>query len=251
VAESIRSCCTIHRDGVSPARFVHRALPDDTFASSIKLKTFGDGTRSIAHFYRHIEIYPCLDPSAVLATLEQPLQSTNSQTVFLGGSGKVKITAILHRRVWVAGQRCYLKISINNHSTKKIKSLALTLNRNVTVFQPNPDLDPISSPKRWGSDMLDTDGILPRSASEAGELAAFEVEDYDACQTSTSRKQVAECTLELGQKGERGCVTAKGWWTGVEAGASVELSHFILIPVRLNNSPFFISYMLNLSHYIA
>lgn len=60
---------------------------------------------------------------------------------------------------------------------------------------------------------------------------AEEDADIDACETSTNKKEVAQCTLEMGQKGERGCVTAKGFWTGVDPGGYVELSHFLQVPV--------------------
>ncbi|KAG8911890.1 hypothetical protein FRC01_005425, partial [Tulasnella sp. 417] len=87
----------------------------------------------------------------------------------------------------------------------KVKTLTFTLVRTTTRFQPKAELDARS----------------PLAGEDA---------DIDACETSTSKKEVAQCTLEMGQKGERGCVTAKGFWTGVEPGGLVELSHFIQVP---------------------
>lgn len=58
--------------------------------------------------------------------------------------------------------------------------------------------------------------------------------DPDACSTSTSRKKISEETLEMGQKGSKGFVTARGWWTGVEPGGSVDFSHYMSLPVSLN-----------------
>lgn len=171
----------------------------------MKLKEPGSPTRSIAHFYRNVEIHPFLGP-AILAAATEPLTTTNSQGLFMGGSGKLRLTVTLHRRVWVSGQRCYVHIAIHNETTKKVKTLTLTLTRTMTLFQPRADLDTASAKS-------------PGSA------------DIDACQTSTTKKEVAQCTLEMGQKGEKGCVTAKGFWTGVQGGSSVELSHFITVPV--------------------
>jgi hypothetical protein len=54
----------------------------------------------------------------------------------------------------------------------------------------------------------------------------------DACQTTTSSKQVMECTLEMGQRGAKGHASAKGWWTGVGPGERLDFSHFISLPVR-------------------
>ncbi|KAG8927605.1 hypothetical protein FRC01_007180 [Tulasnella sp. 417] len=171
---------------------------------SIKIKDQGSPVKSIAHFYRHVEIYPFLG-QAVLSPADQPLRTSTAQTLFMGGSGKLQIAATLHRRIWVAGQRCYVHVTLNNQTTKKVKTLTFTLVRTTTMFQPKAELDARS----------------PLAGEDA---------DIDACETSTSKKEVAQCTLEMGQKGERGCVTAKGFWTGVEPGGLVELSHFLQVP---------------------
>ncbi|KAG8881138.1 hypothetical protein FRB97_009834 [Tulasnella sp. 331] len=171
---------------------------------SIKLTDPNSPVRSIAHFYRNVEIYPYLGPQ-ILAPSEEPLKTQASQGLFMGGSGKVRLTVTLHRRIWVAGQRCYAHIAINNETTKKVKTLTLMLTRTMTTFQPKVELDTASA----------------RSPGSA---------DIDACETSTSKKEVATCTLDMGQKGEKGCVTAKGFWTGVQGGSVVELSHFIMVP---------------------
>ncbi|KAG9041145.1 hypothetical protein FS837_012686 [Tulasnella sp. UAMH 9824] len=171
---------------------------------SIKIKDQGSPVKSIAHFYRHVEIYPFLG-QAVLSPADQPLRTSTAQTLFMGGSGKLQVAAMLHRRTWVAGQRCYVHVALNNETTKKVKTLTFTLIRTTTMFQPKAELDARS----------------PLAGEDA---------DIDACETSTSKKEVAQCTLEMGQKGERGCVTAKGFWTGVEPSGFVELSHFIQVP---------------------
>lgn len=180
-------------------------LAENVF-SSIKLKDPNSPARSIAHFYRNVEIYPYLGPQ-ILAPSEEPLNTNTSQGIFMGGPGKLRLAATLHRRIWVAGQRCYAHITINNETTKKVKTLTLTVTRTMTTFQPRLELDTASA----------------RSPGSA---------DMDACETSTSKKEVATCTLDMGQKGEKGCVTAKGFWTGVQGGSVVELSHFIMLPVR-------------------
>ncbi|KAG8901856.1 hypothetical protein FRB99_005033 [Tulasnella sp. 403] len=171
---------------------------------SVKIKDPTVATTSIAHFYRNIEVHPFLGQS-ILAPSEQPLRTANAQSLFMGGSGKLQLTATLHRHVWVAGQRCYVHVDIKNDTSKKVKTLTLTLCRTTTLFQPRSDLD----------------ASVARSPGSA---------DIDACETSTTKKDVAQCTLEMGQKGEKGYVTAKGFWTGVDPNSVVELSHFLLIP---------------------
>jgi hypothetical protein len=96
-------------------------------------------------------------------------------------------------------------------TVKQIKSLTLSLVRTTTIFRPRPYLDAGS-----GYDGTSPDGDI----------------DADACHTQTTRKKVAESTLEMGKKGSKG-VTAKGNWMGVEGGQSADFSHFLLVPVSL------------------
>ncbi|CAO1631190.1 unnamed protein product [Jaminaea pallidilutea] len=171
---------------------------------SIKLKDTNGGGRSIAHFYRHVELFPYLNPAVVLSSAPRPTQASGEKGLFLGGSGKVKVTASLHRPTWIAGQRVYVNVSVNNATTKRISSATFTLIRTVTLFRPRPEL-----------------GVG---------AATDEIVDADACSTTTTRKKVTEEVLELGQKGSKGFVTAKGWWTGVEAGGNLDFSHHLAIP---------------------
>ena len=102
-------------------------------------------------------------------------------------------------------------MTAQQHFHVQIKTLTLTLLRTTTVFRPRP----------W----LNTgDGHDPDNPNE------LDV-DADACQTQTTRKKVAETTLEMGKKVNKG-VTAKGSWMGVSAGETADFSHFLAIPVR-------------------
>lgn len=170
---------------------------------SIKLKDKHGGNRSIAHFYRHVELYPYLNPAVVLSSAPRPISAEGEKGLFLGGSGKVKLVASLHRATWVAGQRVYINVAVANGTSKKISSASMTLIRTVTLYRPRPELN-----------------------LGAGETTL----DPDACTTSTTRKKVTEEILEMGQKGSRGFVTAKGWWTGVEARTNLDFAHHLAIP---------------------
>lgn len=149
----------------------------------------------------------------------------------MGGSGKVNLSAKMHRGTWVAGQRCYVDVRVENESSKKvrsrlqshicrrltdspstdpqIKTLTLALVRTTTVFRPRPHLNAGS-----GRDPVSGDTDF----------------DADACQTQTTRKKICETTLEMGKKGSKG-VTAKGSWMGVEAGEASDFSHSLQVPV--------------------
>lgn len=97
-------------------KFVHR---------SVKLKSEDGSDRSIAHFYRHVEIFPYFSPAVVLAPALRPLLVTGSKALFMGGNGKVTLTAKMHRGTWVAGQRCYVDVNVENESSKKVRQRAL------------------------------------------------------------------------------------------------------------------------------
>ena len=92
---------------------------------SVKLKSANGANRSIAHFYRHVELYPYLNPAVILSSSSRPVQARASKGLFLGGSGKVHLSASLHRSTWVAGQRVYVNIRIENETSKKVSSVAL------------------------------------------------------------------------------------------------------------------------------
>ncbi|PCH33884.1 E set domain-containing protein, partial [Wolfiporia cocos MD-104 SS10] len=170
---------------------------------SVKVKCSKTGRRSIAHFYRHCEVWPRINPSVVLVPAPRPLQAATSKGLsVLSSNSKVKLTALVHRLTWVAGQRCYVNVHVVNETKKTVKSLTLTLVRTTTLFRPKPFLD-------------------------AGQARTA---DPDACQTNTMHKVVAESILEMAHRGTKGHASAKGWWTGVAPGQELSFSHYILIP---------------------
>ena len=122
----------------------------------------------------------------------------------IGGNNGIQLTASLCRLNWIAGQPCQVKITINNNSKKSIKNLTLGIYRSTIVFKPKVPLENLPENRSTGADL-------------------------DAWQTSATKKQVAESTLVVGERGTRG--HAKGWWTGVDPGKSMTFSHFISIPV--------------------
>ena len=134
----------------------------------------------------------------------------------MGGSGKVHLTASLHRANWVAGQRCYVDVTVKNESGKRINSLILALMRTSTIYRPAS-----------GSEVKGnaTDGSNNQDA-----------EDAASYQTQTSRKKVAEVSLEMGKKAAKGNVTARGLWLGVEKDETAEFSHSLSVPVSKSNS---------------
>ena len=106
--------------------YVHHRLARseiDDSRSSVKLKSMDGTDRSIAHFYRHIELYPYLNPAIILAPAMKALEASTSKTLFMGGTGLVKLVASIHRSTWVAGQSCYVNVRVENDSTKKVSRI--------------------------------------------------------------------------------------------------------------------------------
>jgi hypothetical protein len=91
---------------------------------------------SIAHFYRHVEIWPTYGPMALYSTEEVRSVADNSGTVssrtaqglLFGGSGMLHLTAVLHRKVWLAGQKCAVYIGTWNETRKFVSQTRIYIN---------------------------------------------------------------------------------------------------------------------------
>ncbi|KIJ66290.1 hypothetical protein HYDPIDRAFT_109282 [Hydnomerulius pinastri MD-312] len=173
--------------------------------ASIKLKDQTTSAQSVAHFYRSCEIWPRLSIDANLSPAPRPLVSEAVKSVFMGGNGKVKLSVKMHRLHWVAGQRCVVHLRVVNESKKVVKSAGIALVRTTTVFKPTGR----------------------GKGSRGGDP------DPDACETTTMKKVVAASLLLMGQKSAKGHASAKGWWTGVNAGETAEFAHHIIVPVSI------------------
>ncbi|KAF8684510.1 Arrestin (or S-antigen), C-terminal domain [Rhizoctonia solani] len=182
----------------------------DKYASLVNLKT------SIAHFYRHVEIWPSYGPLTLHSAEEihsavdhsGTVSSRTAQELFLGGSGMLHLTAVLHRKIWLAGQKCTVYIGVWNETRKFVKALNLAIIRKTSLTRPNQN-------------------------------------------ETTGRKQIAEVTLDAFRGPSFGAVTGKGWWAGIEPGSSSELSYMISIPIDALTVPrthiIEISYVLRVS----
>lgn len=166
--------------------------------STIKVKE--GNTHSIAHFYRPCQVWPRLDQYVTLAPAARPLMAQVAKSLFMGGSGKVRLTTQLHRLNWVAGQRCYVKIKVDNNCKKTVNRITLALIRTTSV-----------------------------SCSQRSNASSYDLEE----QTTTTNKVVAIENIDLMER-ERGQAGASGW---ISAGLkSFTLVHYVIIPVRLSHS---------------
>ncbi|CAE6458572.1 unnamed protein product [Rhizoctonia solani] len=188
----------------------------DNAAGLDKYASLSNPKTSIAHFYRQVEIWPSYGPLALHSAEEVrsavdrsgTVSSRTAQELFLGGSGMLHLTAVLHRKIWLAGQKCTVYIGVWNETRKFVKALNLAIIRKTTLARPNQN-------------------------------------------ESTSRKQIAEVTLDAVRGPSFGAVTGKGWWAGIEPGSSCEFSYMINIPIDALTVPrthvIEISYVLRVS----
>lgn len=110
---------------IAPSANPYTDLP---LRRSIKLKSKNGSDRSIAHFYRHVDVFPYFNPALVLAPAVAPLSEEASKAMFMGGNGRVSLRATMHRGIWVAGQRCYVNVRVENESSKKVCLVQVVLN---------------------------------------------------------------------------------------------------------------------------
>ncbi|KZO95757.1 hypothetical protein CALVIDRAFT_150640 [Calocera viscosa TUFC12733] len=179
--------------------------------ASLKLKypnPTGQSTRSIAHFFRPLSLYPLLPPlPTVLAPLPQPLAASASSSKRLS-PGELRITAELERGIWVAGGQVWTRVHISNGSGRKVRALSLSLVRCVTAFRPSSAKEQQHPAHHSGSTDPDS--------------------DLDLAPSITVRKVVSSSLLESGERAPgKGRASAKGWWVGVDPG-SVESVCFSL-----------------------
>ncbi|KAI1793814.1 hypothetical protein LXA43DRAFT_884840, partial [Ganoderma leucocontextum] len=171
---------------------------------SVKIKDSQTLKRSIAHFYRDCEVWPRLTLDVVLASGSRPIQASTAKSLsVIGGGGQLKLTAMLHRLTWIAGQRCYVRIWLGNDTKKTVKTVVLTLVRTTTLFKHRPVVE--------SDDSQSSDG-----------------DSYQT--TSTTHKVVAESHLERSHPASKHHASTEGWWTGVRAGEDAYFAHHVLIP---------------------
>jgi hypothetical protein len=128
--------------------------------------------------------------------------------------GTLKLTVTLIRLQWIAGQRCYLKFSVTNKTSRAIKSFTIGLHQDIIIYRPRDDC---------AGTRKDSDDVR--------------------YQTSTTSKLVTETTVMTGDRSEKGYASAKGWWTGVLPGEALQFNHYLVLPVRaqLRREPIFLT----------
>lgn len=94
-----------------------------------------NGHKSLVRCSRDIRIISALDPETALLPLEVPLLSTEEHALRWGGHHTVKVTAGIHRAVWVSGTAAYVDVNIINNTNRRIKTIKCKLRRHILAYK--------------------------------------------------------------------------------------------------------------------
>ena len=83
-----------------------------------------------------VHVLPTYDPEKALTSLPSPLTASDELAVpRSAGSEMLKVTAGLHRQVWVSGSSIFVDVHIVNKCRKPVKKLELTLERDILFYK--------------------------------------------------------------------------------------------------------------------
>jgi hypothetical protein len=94
-----------------------------------------NGHKSLVRCSRDIRIISALDPETALLPLEIPLLSTEEHALRFGGHRTLKVTAGLHRAVWVSGTAAYVDVNIINNTDRQIRCVKCKLRRHILAYK--------------------------------------------------------------------------------------------------------------------
>ena len=88
---------------------------------------------------QEVHVLPTYDPDKALTSLSSPLTAADElRLTHFGRSESVKLTAGVHRQVWVSGSSVFVDVHIANKSHKHVKRLELSLERNILCYKHAP-----------------------------------------------------------------------------------------------------------------
>ncbi|KAG9663003.1 hypothetical protein KCU95_g9096, partial [Aureobasidium melanogenum] len=94
------------------------------------------GRQYLVRCSEDIAVLPTYDPEKALRSLPSPLTASDEQSFSRSGLLETaKMTAGLHRQVWVSGSSIFVDIHIANGSRKTIKKLDLSLERDILCYR--------------------------------------------------------------------------------------------------------------------
>lgn len=94
-----------------------------------------NGIKSIIRCCRDIRVISALDPERALLPLDIPLLATEEGALRWGGHDTLKVTAGLHRAVWVSGAVAYVDVNIVNNTRRRVNTIRLKLRRHILAYK--------------------------------------------------------------------------------------------------------------------
>ncbi|KAH8153283.1 uncharacterized protein LAJ45_02870 [Morchella importuna] len=94
-----------------------------------------NGRKNIVRCCRDIRVISALDPERALLPLETPLLTTEEGPLRWGGYDTLKVTAGLHRAVWVSGTVAYVDVNIVNNTRRRVNTIRLKLRRHILAYK--------------------------------------------------------------------------------------------------------------------
>lgn len=83
-----------------------------------------------------VQVLPTYDPEKALTSLTSPLTASDEICVSRPtGQEVLRVTAGLHRQVWVSGSSIFVDVHISNKTHKPVKKLDLTLERDILCYK--------------------------------------------------------------------------------------------------------------------
>lgn len=165
-----------------------------------------------------VQVLPTYDPEKALTSLPSPL--TAAEEIYLprsAGHESMKVTAGLHRQVWVSGSSIFVDVHISNKCRKPVKKLELALERNILCYKHAAAATMEKSAGQARIFETNEQTILARSACKPSSAGWNGVEPH----TSDTRT----CELEL----------PRGHGT-VRCGKYFEVRYFLNVTVSLSSS---------------
>ena len=158
------------------------------------------------------------DPEKALSSLSSPLTAVDEISFArFGRCDTLKITAGLHRQVWVSAGSIFVDVHIANRTHKGVKRLELTLERDILCYRHAPAGTKEKSASEARIFESNEQTIITRSILKPGQLGWKGVQSHSS--------ETRTCELEL----PRGHAT-------VRCGKYFEVRFFLNVTVSLSNT---------------
>lgn len=165
-----------------------------------------------------IQVLPTYDPEKALTSLPSPLTAYDELVIPRStGQELIRVTAGLHRQVWVSGGSIFVDVHVSNKSRRPVKRLELTLERDVLCYKHAAAATLQKSAMQARIFESNEQAILARSSFKPGSTGWNGVDPHTS--------DIRTCELEL----PRGHAT-------VRCGKYFEVRYFLNVTASLSNS---------------